>query len=111
MKQTIVLNSEFLGRGDDDLGAKLMTSFLSTLLAAESKPDRLVFYNSAVKLLIEDSASHETLAALHQAGVRLTACGTCVGWFKLEAKIPREFVSNMREIVDILKAAEKVVTV
>jgi intracellular sulfur oxidation DsrE/DsrF family protein len=111
MKTTIVINSEFLGRGDDELGAKLMTSFLSTLLAAEFKPDRLVFYNSAVKLLSEGHVSRETLDALHLAGVRLTACGTCVGWFKLEAKIPREFVSNMREIVDILNAAERVVTV
>jgi len=41
MKRTILITGEFLGKGNDELGAKLMGSFLRTLVAAESKPNRM----------------------------------------------------------------------
>lgn len=111
MKKTILITSESLGRGDDELGAKLMGSFLRTLLAAEKKPDKLVFYNSGVKLVAEGSPVLDTLNDLNRAGVRLVACGTCVGHFQLDDKVVKERVSNMQEIVRILTEAEDVVTV
>jgi selenium metabolism protein YedF len=111
MSQTILITSEFLGRGDDELGDKLMRSFLRTLLASDKKPDKLVFYNSAVRLLAEGSAVLDTLNELNRQGVLLVACGTCVGHFKLDDKVTRERVSNMQEIVKILLDSDRVVTV
>lgn len=111
MKKTIVINSEFLGRGEDELGAKLMGAFLRTLLASEQKPDKLVFYNSGVKLLAEGSTVLDVLNDLNKAGVRLVACGTCVSYFKLDEKVLKERISNMQEIVSILMDSQNVVTV
>jgi selenium metabolism protein YedF len=111
MRKTIVLHNEFLGQGDDTLGAKLMGSFLRTLLGGEQKPDKLVFYNSAVKLLADSSPVLDVLDELNKAGVRLIACGTCVSHFKLDEHISPERVSNMQEIVSILQLSESVVTV
>jgi selenium metabolism protein YedF len=111
VNRALVINSEFLGRGDDELGAKLMTSFLRTLLTTEQKPDKLVFYNSGVKLLAEGTATREILEELHRTGVLLVACGTCVGYFKLDERIPKPYVSNMQEIVRILTETKIVVTV
>jgi selenium metabolism protein YedF len=111
MNRVMVINSERLGQGDDELGAKLMISFLRTLLSARRKPDKLLFYNSGVKLLAEGTPTREILDGLHQAGVLLVACGTCVGYFKLDDRIPKPYVSNMQEIVQILTESEKVVTV
>lgn len=111
MKRTFVIANEFLGRGDDELGAKLMASFLRTLLAAEKKPDRIIFYNSGVKLLAQGSPVLDVLNELNRAGVQLVACGTCVGFFKLDDKVAKERVSNMQEIVRLLTEAESVVTV
>lgn len=111
MKKTILITGEFLGRGDDELGAKLMGSFLRTLLTAESKPDRIVLYNSGVKLLAEGSPVLDVLNDLNKSGVHLVACGTCVGFFELDDKVAKERVSNMTEIVRILTEAEHVVTV
>jgi len=48
MKTTILLNSETLGRGDDELGKKLIGSFLSKIWMLDEKPDAIIFYNSAV---------------------------------------------------------------
>jgi selenium metabolism protein YedF len=111
MSKTILITSEFLGRGDDELGAKLMASFLRTLLTAEEKPDRIVFYNYGVKLLTEGTATSEILAELNKSGVQLIACGTCVGFFGLDDAIPKQHVSNMQEIVTLLVHSDNVVTV
>jgi len=111
MKKTILITGEFLGKGNDELGAKLMGSFLRTLVAAESKPNRIVFYNSGVKLVAEGSPVLDVLNDLNKAGVQLVACGTCVGFFKLDDRIAKERVSSMTEIVRILTEAENVVTV
>jgi hypothetical protein len=53
MKTTILLHSESLGRGSDELGQRLIGSFLRKLWASEKKPDTLIFYNSAVQLLTD----------------------------------------------------------
>ncbi|RPH93605.1 sulfurtransferase-like selenium metabolism protein YedF [candidate division KSB1 bacterium] len=111
MKHTIVINSEFFGKGDDELGAKLMGSFLRTLLTSETKPDKIVFYNSGVKLLAEGSVMLDVLNDLNKSGVQLVACGTCVGFFKLDDKVARDRVSNMQEIVGVLMNSGSVVTV
>lgn len=101
MKRTLVIGSELLGRGDDELGAKLLSSFLRTLLASEKKPDKRVFYNSGVKLLAEGSPVLDTLNDLNRAGVRPVACGTCVGHFQLDDKVARDRVNNRPEVVPL----------
>jgi selenium metabolism protein YedF len=107
----VVFHAETLGRGDDALGAKLMGSYLRTLVAVDAKPDALVFYNAAVKLLSEGSPHLEALRALHAAGVDVLACVTCLEHFALTSKMGIGTVSNMREIVQRTLAASKVVTV
>lgn len=106
----IILHAETLGRGDDALGAKLTGSFLRTLATVEGKPDAIVFYNAAVKLLAPESPHLEPLRALHDAGVDLLACVTCLEHFALTTRLALGTVSNMREIVQRTMGAAKVVT-
>jgi len=110
MKTTILLNSETLGRGDDELGKKLIGSFLSKIWMLDEKPDAIIFYNSAVKLLSKDSSALDALISISESGVDLIACGTCVGVFNLEGKLAVGRVSDMLEIVRILTKSEKVIT-
>ena len=107
----IILRAETLGRGDDALGVKLVGSYLRTLTTVDGKPDAIVFYNAAVKLLAPESPHLEPLRALHDAGVDLLACVTCLEHFSLTQRLAVGTVSNMREIVQRTMAAEKVVTV
>jgi len=111
MKTTIILNSESLGRGNEKLGKQLMGSFLRKLWASGKKPDMIIFYNSAVKLLAQGSSVLDALDALSKAGVDLVACGTCVEYYKLNDKITVGRVSDMQEIVSIMLKSEKVITV
>jgi selenium metabolism protein YedF len=106
----IVLHAEALGRGDDALGAKLMGSYLRTLATLDSKPEAIVFYNAAVRLLAPDSAHLDALRALDDAGVDLLACVTCLEHFALTEKMALGHVSNMREIVARTAGAARVIT-
>ncbi len=107
----VVVSAETMGRGDEALGAKLLANFLRTLAAIDPKPEAIVFYNAAVKLLGSESASLEALKALDDAGVDLLACITCLEFFALTDRLGVGQVSNMREIAQRLLAAGKVVTV
>ncbi len=107
----VIFHAETMGRGDDALGAKLTGSFLRTLGTVDAKPDAIVFYNSAVKLLGEGSPHLDALRALHAAGVDLLACVTCLEHYDLTRRLAVGAVSNMREIVQRTMGAAKVVTV
>ncbi|HET7755023.1 MAG TPA: sulfurtransferase-like selenium metabolism protein YedF [Anaeromyxobacteraceae bacterium] len=107
----ILLNAETMGRGDDALGSKIMGSFLRTLAASPDKPETIVFYNAAVKLLASDSSLLDALRALDDGGVELLACVTCLEFYGLTERLAVGHVSNMREIVQRMSAATKVVTI
>lgn len=111
MVTTIIINSQGLGRGDDELGKTVMGSFLRKLWASTIKPDHIIFYNNAVYLLMQKSGVLDALDGLSKAGVDLVACGTCVKFFNLEGKMAVGRVSDMVEIVSLLIKSEKVVTV
>lgn len=106
----VIVNGEQMGRGDDGLGAKLQGNFFRTLVGIEPKPDTIVFYNSAVRLLAPDSVSLEALKQLADSGVDLLACVTCLEFYALTEKIAVGFVSNMREITQRMLSAAKVIT-
>lgn len=106
----VVVNGDAMGRGDDGLGARLLASFLATSATVNPKPDAIVFYNSAVKLLGPASASLDALRELDAAGVDLLACVTCLEFFGLTRQVQVGRVSNMREIVQRTMEAAKVLT-
>ena len=111
MKKTILITSEFLGAGDDELGAMLMGSFLRKLCLAKDLPKELIFYNSGVKLLAEGSTVLDAIEMLTKKGVGLTACGTCVNFYGLADKMEPVNLGDMAGIIAELMASEHVVTV
>ena len=111
MKKTILITSEFLGQGDDELGSILMGSFLRKLCLEESLPKEIIFYNSAVKLLAEGSTVLDAIEMLSKKGVGLTACGTCVNFYGLNNVIDPVQVGDMVGIISELMACNHVITV
>jgi selenium metabolism protein YedF len=109
--RVVVVNSESMGRGDEELGKLLIPKFLNTLCKCETKPDVILFYNSGVKLLTQAGAIQEALKTLEEAGVELIACGTCVSYFGLQDRILVGRVSSMDEIVATMMKADSVVTI
>lgn len=111
MSKVVMINSEFLGRGDDELGLKLMGSFLRKLSIEDEKPGKIIFVNSGVKLLSENSPVIDGIDLLIDAGVDLIACGTCVNHYNLGNKIRPEYISDMRSIISILMKSDNVITI
>lgn len=106
----VIINSESLGQGDSKVGHTLLGVFLRKILASINKPDAIIFYNSAVKLLTRGSYYIDILQALDEAGVELLACGTCVYQVCGQKALMAGRISNMDEIAEILLQTQSVIT-
>jgi selenium metabolism protein YedF len=105
----LVIPSEFMGRGDEELGHILIRAFFHTLGEVAPRPDTIIFFNSGVKLVVEGSRVLEDLRALCEQGIEILACGTCLGHYELKDKVAVGQVSNMYTIAETLLRAGKVV--
>jgi len=101
-KVAVLLSSDTIGRGDDELGSLLMRGFVYALAEGADKPSRIVLMNAGVKLAVAGSDSMANLKRLSEAGVDVVACGTCVEFFGLKEKLGAGRISNMYEIAEIL---------
>lgn len=107
----LVVPGEFMGRGDDpELGRILIRAFFHTLGEVEPLPDVIIFFNAGVRLVVEGSAVLDDLNALCGRGVKVLACGTCLGHFGLKDKVAVGEVSNMYTIAETMLRAGKVVS-
>ena len=105
----LVVSAEMMGRGNEELGHILIRSFFHTLGEVEPRPDRIILFNTGVRLACEGSAVLDDLCALEAEGVEILACGTCLGYFELKEKLAAGRVSNMYEIAEAILGAGKVV--
>ncbi len=111
MGTVVFINSERIGTGDADLGARLMGSFLYSLARTPIKPEALVFMNTGVRLTCEGSVAVEDLALLAADGVAVYSCGTCLDWLGLRESLAVGVVGNMNDSAAMLMAADDVVSV
>jgi selenium metabolism protein YedF len=108
-KIMIMISSNCLGRGDDELGSKLVINFIKTLKEMGNELWRLVFINGGVKLTIEKTQTLEDLRELEKTGIRILVCGTCLDHFKLLEKKKVGETTNMLDIVTAMQLADKVI--
>lgn len=108
-KVVVYVNSQFLGVGEEALGTILIRSFFKTLLDSETKPFRMIFINSGVRLTSEGSEVLETLKSLSEMGVEILSCGTCLDFYGLKEKVKVGMISNMYDIVQSLMEADRVI--
>ena len=111
MNKILIINRDDLGDGNEELGKKLMGIFLRKLWANENKPDTIVLYNSAVKLITKESLVLDAMDGLFKAGVDIIACVTCIEFFELKNKVVVGRIGGMQEIVDTLMQSENVITI
>ncbi|WP_373500996.1 sulfurtransferase-like selenium metabolism protein YedF [Desulfococcus sp.] len=110
-KIMVMVTTDRMGYGDDELGLKLMLSFIKTLKEMGSELWRLVLVNNGVKLAVEGSAALADLLSLAASGVTILVCGTCLTHFDLlNAKQAGE-TTNMLDIVTAMQLADKVVNI
>jgi len=108
-KIMVMCGTDRLGSGDDELGLKLMASFLTTL--GEMGPElwRLVFVNNGVKLTTNESKVLYALQEYAKNGLKIMVCGTCLTYFDLLEKKQVGETTNMLDIVTSMQVADKVI--
>ncbi len=110
-KIMVMIASDRMGHGDNELGSKLMVSFVKTIAEMGEELWRLVFVNSGVKLTIDGSPVLEDLKKYEAGGLQILVCGTCLTHFDLLDRKQVGVTTNMLDIVTAMQLADKVINV
>jgi len=108
-ERLLLITSDRLGEGADELGRLLMRNFLHTLLETAERPDRILFLNSGVLLTVQGAETIEALSALEALGVELFSCGVCLDFFKKKDQLAVGKTTNMFSTAEQLLAAASVI--
>ena len=105
----VLVGSEQLGRGDEQLGGKLMVNYLKTLKEMGPELWQLIFVNGGVRLTLDDSPVLAELQEYERDGVIVLACGTCLAHFAVSERQRVGQSTNMLDIVTATQLADKVI--
>ena len=105
---TVLIKSDRMGSGNDDLGKILIRGFLNALIKQPQLPTHIILYNGGVLLAVEGTDTATTLYELEQKGIEILLCGTC-DFFQIKEKIKAGTISNMMQITATLIEAPKIV--
>ena len=105
----VVISSNAMGHGGDELGVALMKGFLYALSQQEQLPSTILFYNGGASITCEGSVSLEDLKSMEAQGVEILTCGTCLNFYGLTEKLAVGSVTNMYTIVEKMTGADLIV--
>lgn len=101
-RRSLLVTSDRLGDGPEELGRLLMKNFIITLLESVELPDKILFVNTGVLLATEGSELLEALDKLGNRGVEVLSCGVCLDFFGKRDALRAGSVTNMFTIVETL---------
>src|SRR5512140_2160530 len=105
---TVLLTSELLGTGPEELGRVLIRAFVKTCKGLAPNLKHVILINTGVRLALEGSPLIDDLHALEAGGAEVLSCGTCLDYFQAKESLRAGRVSNMQEIVTTLAASDRV---
>ncbi len=109
--KTILIASDTLGKGEEELGKLLMKSFVYTLTQTEPYPEKVLLLNSAVRLSTQNEEIIEHLKDLESKGTKVFSCGTCLNFYQLAEELKVGAIGNMYDVVEALYAAPDTITI
>jgi selenium metabolism protein YedF len=105
----MLVASDKLGAGPDNLGALLMKNFFISLLEVNEPPEKIFFINSGVLLTTSGAETVEPLGKLAEAGVEIMSCGVCLDFFAVRDRLVVGTVTNMLTIAESMLQAKNVI--
>ena len=105
----VVIASDKMGEGSEELGKTLMKGFIYALNQQESLPKTMLFYNGGAALTCEGSPALEDLKSLAAQGVEILTCGTCLNFYGISDKLQVGEVTNMYVIAEKMTQAGLIV--
>lgn len=101
----VVISSQLMGGGDDALGKLLMKGFIFAVSQLETLPSAIIFYNSGIYHALKNSDSVNDLQAMHEQGVKILSCGTCLKHYNALDDLAVGEVTDMYNIVNLMQQA------
>lgn len=108
-ERVLLITSDRLGDGPEELGYLLMRNFIHTLLETAHPPTRIFFMNRGVLLTTEGSDVLEALEKLGNQGSEILSCGLCLDFFHLKGKLRVGETTNMLTTAEGMLSAGRVI--
>lgn len=105
----LVFAKNRIGEGAEELGKMLVGGFLNTFKEMEKLPQKVIFLNSGVDLVLKDAPTIPVLKEYENLGVEILACGTCLDFYKKVDEVAVGRVSNAYDILNATINAGKVI--
>jgi selenium metabolism protein YedF len=104
------VTKDYMGEGDIDLGHMLLKNYFTIRNNDNNLPKIMVFFNSAVKLLVEDSPCLEIFKEIEAKGVKIISCKTCLSHFDILDKVAVGTPGTMVDIISLQDEADKIIS-
>lgn len=103
----IVISSNSMGTGSEELSKKLIEGFIYSLTEQEENtlPTEIIFYNKGVFLTAHNEKTIEDLKSLEKKGVNILSCGLCLDFYNLKDTLQVGEITNMYNITTLLLSA------
>ncbi|MDP2183545.1 MAG: sulfurtransferase-like selenium metabolism protein YedF [Actinomycetota bacterium] len=111
MAKRLLITSDTIGCGDDELGRALMRNFIYSVARSADRPAAVTLANGGVRLACEDSESLDDLRLLAENGVVVEACGTCLDFLGLADRLAVGEVGTMPGTVEAVLGDDDIVTI
>jgi selenium metabolism protein YedF len=108
-KTTVFIDSDCLGRGDDDLGRALMLAAIKNMPESGMNPSTIILMNNGVKLVAGGSPALKDLLKLSENGCDIISCGTCLDWFEIQGSFAVGRRGTMIEALRLMDNAEHLI--
>ena len=105
---TVVVGSDRMGSGAEELGKILIKGFIYSLTELPIPPKHVIFLNSGAFLSSTGANTIDDLKKLEEKGTEIITCGTCINYYELQDKLAIGSIVNMYEIVERLTASDNI---
>jgi len=106
---SVLVSSDKIGYGDEELGEILMSEYFEALNECEKLPKEILFLSSGVKLFHKDSNSLKDIRMLYQKGVVILINDTSLDYYNLKENITFGEIANMYDMVIAMKKSQKLI--
>lgn len=111
MAKRVLVATDSVGSGSEELGRILMKNFIYSLARAEQSPECVMLMNGGVRLACTGSESLDSLKLMAENGVTIKVCGTCLDFLGLKDTLEVGEVGTMPDAVAALLGDDQVVTI
>lgn len=108
---TVLITSDALGSGSDELGKILIKGFIFSLTELSPTPKSVIFFNGGAHLTTEGANTVPDLKTLEDKGCEILTCGTCANFYGLSGKLAVGGITDMMGITSRIAATVRLISV